>query len=112
MGMPAFAIALMRWLPVWGKVMAVAHTLPYDGAIVREFQRGEPLPKETWAKVTIPTLAIHGAKSPPWMQKSTRALAAVLPHAQCRSLEGQTHDVDAKAVGPVLKDFFGSAGVD
>ena len=42
-GMPAFAIAVMRWLPVWRKIMAVAHTLPHDGAIVRELQKGEPL---------------------------------------------------------------------
>jgi pimeloyl-ACP methyl ester carboxylesterase len=106
-GVPAFAIALMRWLPVWGKVMAVAHTLPHDGAIVREFQRGEPLPGASWANVTIPALAIDGGKSPAWMQSGTRALAATLSNAQYRTLRGQTHDVAAKVLAPVLKDFFG-----
>src|SRR5262249_4486598 len=43
-GAPAFFIALMPLMPVWSKVKAAAHTLPYDGAIVEENQRGEPLP--------------------------------------------------------------------
>jgi pimeloyl-ACP methyl ester carboxylesterase len=109
-GVPAFAIALMRWLPVWAKVTAVAHTLPHDGAIVRELQRGEPLAADAWAKVTVPALAIAGGKSPAWMQNGTRALATVLSHAQYRTLEGQTHDVGAKALAPVLNEFFGAAG--
>jgi pimeloyl-ACP methyl ester carboxylesterase len=110
-GVPAFAIALMRWLPVWAKITAVAHTLPYDGALVRKFQRGEPLPVDAWTHVTIPALAIAGGKSPAWMQTGTRALATVLSHAKCRMLEGQTHDVHAKALAPVLNEFFGSTGL-
>jgi pimeloyl-ACP methyl ester carboxylesterase len=107
-GIPAFAIALMRWLPVWKTLTAVARTLPYDGAIVQEFQRGAPLPAATWARVTIPTLAIDGGKSPTWMRNGTRALAKVLPNAEYRTLEGQTHDVSAKALAPVLDAFFGN----
>jgi len=106
-GVPAFVMALMRWLPVWAKVTAVAHTLPHDGAIVREFQRGEPLPAAAWVNVTMPTLVIDGGKSPEWMRNGTRALASALTNAQYRTLEGQTHDVRAKAVAPVLKEFFG-----
>jgi pimeloyl-ACP methyl ester carboxylesterase len=105
-GVPAFAIALMRWLPVWGKVTAVARSLPHDGAIVREFQQGEPLPATAWANVTIPTLAIDGGKSPTWMRNGTRALATSLSNAQYRTLEGQAHDVRAKALAPVLEEFF------
>jgi pimeloyl-ACP methyl ester carboxylesterase len=110
-GVPAFVVALMRWLPVWSKVTAVAHTLPHDGAIVRVFQRGEPLPASAWANVTVPALAIAGAKSPAWLQTGTRALATVLSHARYHTLEGQTHDVSAKALAPVLKEFFGSPRV-
>jgi len=105
-GVPGFAIALMRWLPVWGKISAVAHTLPHDGALVREFQRGEPLPASAWGSVAIPALAIDGGKSPPWMQNGSRALAAALRGAQYRTLEGQTHDVSAKVLAPVLSEFF------
>jgi pimeloyl-ACP methyl ester carboxylesterase len=107
-GVPALAVALMRWLPVWTKVMAVAHTLPYDGAMVRDFQRGLPLPVGAWANVTVPALVIAGGKSPTWMQNGVRALASVLANAEHRTLDGQTHDVGAKALVPVLKAFFGS----
>jgi pimeloyl-ACP methyl ester carboxylesterase len=107
---PAFAVALMRWLPIWAKVTAVAHTLPYDGALVRELQRGAPLPAGRWANVMVPALAIAGGKSPEWMQNGTRALANVLSHAEHRTLEGQTHDVGAKALAPVLNEFFGNTG--
>jgi pimeloyl-ACP methyl ester carboxylesterase len=107
-GVPAFLIFLMRWLPVWRKITAVAHTLPHDGAIVKEFQRGEPLPRASWATVTIPTLVIDGGKSPSWMRNGTRSLATALPNAQYRTLEGQTHDVSAKVLAPELKEFFGT----
>jgi pimeloyl-ACP methyl ester carboxylesterase len=108
-GVPGFAIALLRWLPVWAKLNAVAHTLPYDGALVREFQRGAPLPADAWRNVGIPALAIAGGKSPAWMQNGTRALAGVLAHAERRTLAGQTHDVSAKMLAPVLHVFFSSA---
>jgi pimeloyl-ACP methyl ester carboxylesterase len=108
-GMPGFAIALMRWLPVWTKVTAVAHTLPYDGALVREFQRGVPLPASVWGKVRAPALAIAGGKSPAWMQAGMRALAGVLSHAEQCILQGQTHDVSAQVLAPVLRAFFGGA---
>jgi pimeloyl-ACP methyl ester carboxylesterase len=110
-GVPAFVIALMRWLPVWGKITALAHTLPHDGAIVQEFQRGQPLPARAWAHVTVSALAIDGAKSPQWMRNGMRALATALSHAQYRTLEGETHDVSAKALAPILKEFFGSAAI-
>jgi len=35
-----------------------------------------------------------------------RALADVLPNAQHRVLEGQTHMVKAKALAPLLAEFF------
>ena len=105
-GLPALVIALMRWLPVWSKIMAVAHTLPYDGAISQEFQRGEPLPAGAWRNVTVPVLAVAGGKSPAWMQNGMRALSSALSNAQHRTLAGQTHDVSAKALDPLLKAFF------
>jgi hypothetical protein len=35
-GMPAPLVALMRFMPAWGKLKRVAHTLPYDGEIMGE----------------------------------------------------------------------------
>ena len=106
-GVPPLGIAVMRCLPVWARVTAVAHTLPYDGVIVRELQRGEPLSRSRWSSVRVPALAIHGRKSPVWLHGATRALAGALAKGEYLSLEGQTHDVSARALAPVLSPFFG-----
>ena len=106
-GVPPLGIAVMRCLPVWARLTAVAHTLPYDGAIVRELQHGEPLSRSRWSSVRVPALAVHGRKSPLWLQGATRALAGALAKGEYLSLEGQTHDVSARAIAPVLGPFFG-----
>jgi hypothetical protein len=48
----------VKLLPVWPKLKAVAHTLAYDGAIVKH-QQGKPLPPGQWASVTVPHPADH-----------------------------------------------------
>jgi pimeloyl-ACP methyl ester carboxylesterase len=96
----------MRFLPVWSKLEAVAHTLPYDATILRGTQDGHPLPAERWSSVTMPTLVIVGGKSPTWFHTSTQTLAQVLPNAQHQVLEGQTHNVKAKPLAAMLEQFF------
>jgi hypothetical protein len=96
----------MPLLPVWSKLKAVAHTLVYDITLVKDNQRGKPLPAERWTSVTIPTLVADGGKSPAWMRNGMRALAGVLPNAKHRTLEGQTHMLKAEAIAPVLVEFF------
>jgi pimeloyl-ACP methyl ester carboxylesterase len=106
-GVPGFVRALMPlMIPVWSKLKAVAHTLPYDGAIVRDNQRGKPLPAGRWASVTIPVLVMDGGNSPAWMRHANRALANVLPNAQYRTLVRQTHRLRPKAHAPILVEFF------
>ena len=55
----------------------------------------------------MPTLVVAGGKSPAWMRNAMQALARVLPSAKHYTLEGQTHMVSAKALAPVLAEFFG-----
>jgi pimeloyl-ACP methyl ester carboxylesterase len=107
-GVPGIVVALMPLMPAWSKLKAVAHTLPYDGAIVQENQKGRPLPPGRWASVTIPTLVMDGGNSPRWMRHATRALANALPNATYQTLEGQTHMVKEKAHAPILLEFFRS----
>jgi pimeloyl-ACP methyl ester carboxylesterase len=110
-GVPRVLIALMRFMPTWGKVTAVAHTLPYDAAVMGDTQEGKPLPAGRWAAVKVPTLVVVGGKSPPWMHNGMRALADLLPGARLQVLDGQTHVVKAKALAPVLVDYLmGSEG--
>ena len=106
-GLPGFVIALMRVSPIWGKLTAIAHTLPYDGTLVRDYQRGRPLPAKRWDAVTIPALVMAGGRSPEWMHRGNGALAQVMPNAMYCTLEGQTHLLKPKAHAPALVEFFG-----
>jgi hypothetical protein len=108
-GVPRFFIWLMRLTPPWRKLKTVAHTLPYDGALVRDHQRGKPLPLNHWTSITAPTLVMDGGKSPAWMRNANRSLASVLPNARYQTLAGETHMIKARAHVPMLVEFF-SAG--
>lgn len=110
-GLPAVFVALMRFMPAWKKLKAVAHTIPYDASIVVDYEHGEPLPDDRWTAVTMPTLVAVGGKSPAWMKNGMRALSEVLPSAEHRTLEGQTHIVKPEALAPVLVEFFKGQGV-
>ena len=105
-GVPRVVVALMRFVPAWPKLKAVAHTLPYDARIVGDLGCGAPLPTERWAAATVPTLVVAGGKSPTWMKNGMRALADVLPSAQYQTLAGQTHVVKPGRLAPVLTEFF------
>ena len=105
-GAPAFFIAMMPLMPMWSKLKAIAHTLPYDGAIVGDKQRGKPLPGDRWASVLVPTLVMDGAKSPAWIRRGNRSLASTLPNARYQTLQGQTHMLKPRAHAPILVEFF------
>jgi pimeloyl-ACP methyl ester carboxylesterase len=69
---------------------------------------GEHSAEDLLPSVRVPTLVVAGGKSPAWMRNAMQALARVLPSATHRTLEGQTHMVKAKALAPVLAEFFGN----
>jgi pimeloyl-ACP methyl ester carboxylesterase len=112
-GIPAAFVALMRLTPMWKGLKSVAHTLPYDwAALGSQNMYGHPLRPEEWASVTVPTLVAYGEKSSPQLQKGSRALAEVLPNANLRALEGQSHNVSMKVLVPVLETFFTTRDLD
>ncbi|MGV9774923.1 alpha/beta fold hydrolase [Streptosporangium sp. NPDC003464] len=100
-GMPAEFVAPMRDLPFWSSMEALAHTLVYDATITGDFS----LPTERLAEVAVPTLVIDGGTTP-WMSNTAEAVAAALPDARRRTLEGQPHNVDPAAIAPALVEFF------
>ncbi|WP_328449713.1 alpha/beta fold hydrolase [Amycolatopsis sp. NBC_00438] len=107
-GLSPAVVATMRVMPFWSKLKRVAHTIPYDTAVVGDRQSGAPLPSPAWPEVKIPAVAIDGGKSPEWMRNGVATLAKALPSAQYRTLPDQTHIVQAAALAPVLTDFFRS----
>ena len=89
--------------PWWPGMTAVADTLPYDLAIVGTSQ----VPAERLARIAIPTLGLYGGASPPWAHDSIAAVAAAIPGATTKVLEGQTHASPPEVLVPVLTEFFG-----
>jgi pimeloyl-ACP methyl ester carboxylesterase len=104
--LPSPVVAMMRVMPFWRRLKAVAHTLPYDYAAVGDDTGlGRALPAYRFERITSPTLVMAGGKSPQPMQSAMRALAGVVPGSVHRTLDGQTHVVKAKALAPVLTEF-------
>lgn len=111
MGAPALFVNLMRIAPpLWSRLKAVAHTLPYDLAVMGDTVTGKPLTPEPWASIATPTLVINGGKSPASLGTAADALAELMPNARRCRLEGQSHNVSMKVLAPVLEAFFTSEG--
>ena len=105
-GMPAEAVAQMKSAPTWPALEAVAHTLPYDIAVLGDNMAGKPLPTDRWTAATAPTLVMDGGASPAWIRNSARTFAGILPNAQHRTLEGQTHAAAPEVLAPEIERFF------
>ena len=106
MGVPAPVVVVMPLLPMWKKLTAAADTLPNDFEIVSPYRRGRALPDDHYAAISVPTLLIAGGKSPTYMQHAPAAIAAQIPDAATTILEGQTHEVNAEVLAPVLVSHF------
>jgi pimeloyl-ACP methyl ester carboxylesterase len=98
---PAPVVWLMTLMvPVFSKLKAVAHTLPYDSAVLRGFR----LPKERAASIRVPTLVMAGDKTQRRLLDVVDTLAQAIPGATKVILKGQTHNVSGAALaGPVTE---------
>jgi hypothetical protein len=104
-GVPSFIPAVMQLLPLWSKMKANARTLPYDSAVCGDFR----LPVQELSFITIPTLVMAGSKSPQMLRESMEAVSSAISDGQHRVLKGQTHNVSAKTLAPVLVDYFNAS---
>jgi pimeloyl-ACP methyl ester carboxylesterase len=101
-GVPAPVVVLMKLMPwIWRQMKAVAHTLPYDAAVMNGFA----VPAARLARVKVPTLALHGSRTDARLHRAARAVAAAVPGAQLRSLAGQTHNVAPAVLAPAVVEF-------
>ena len=101
-GAPAPFVVLMRLMPwIWRKLEAVAHTLPYDAAVMTEFR----IPRARFASIGTPVLVMNGSKTDPRLKEAARAIAAAIPGAQHRELTGQTHNVKPDVLTPAVVEF-------
>ena len=109
-GIPRFGVTMTRLLmPGWSKMKRMAHTIPYDLAILEGTQSGKPLPATRWGSIMAPTLVMVGERSEAFFHSGGKAIARVLPHAECRSLPGGTHGAllfSVKALATEVERFF------
>jgi pimeloyl-ACP methyl ester carboxylesterase len=103
-GAPVEQVEGMRQQPIWALFESIAPTLAYDhiGALGED----AAVPVERAARVLVPTLLISGGASFPFMRETANTLANAIPNAQQHTLEGQSHEVSAQALAPVLIEFF------
>ncbi|HLE47904.1 MAG TPA: alpha/beta hydrolase [Candidatus Thermoplasmatota archaeon] len=100
-GVPGFAVAIMKLFPFWKDLKANAHTLPYDAAVMDRFR----VPTDRLARVKVPTLVAGGSKSPANLKQAVEAAANGIPNARRQTLPKQNHGVKAKAIAPVVAAF-------
>lgn len=105
-GLPPELVEAMLRSPSWLRMQALAHTLPYDLAIVGDGS----IPVDRMATIEVPTLVLDGGGSPDWVRNSVAALRAVIPEAEHITLDGQDHTVlrQPDTLAPVLVAFFSS----
>jgi pimeloyl-ACP methyl ester carboxylesterase len=107
MGMPRLMVGAMPLMRrPWKRIKDVAHTAPYEGAIIEDNFRGRPLRAQQWAAVTMPTLVVTGARTDGLLLEAGRALVEVLPDGRRFELARQGHNVSMKALAPVVEEFF------
>jgi pimeloyl-ACP methyl ester carboxylesterase len=82
-GAPAAIVVMMRLMPwIWRKLRAVAHTLPYDAAVMTEFK----IPRARFASIGVPVLVMNGAKTDARLKAAARAIAGTVPGAHHHEL--------------------------
>lgn len=103
-GASADQVNEIRQTPMWPMWESMAPTLAYDH--IAALGEDASVPVERAARLTVPTLLIDGGNSFPFMHVTASALAKAIPDSQQQTLAGQTHEVAAEALAPVLIEFF------
>jgi pimeloyl-ACP methyl ester carboxylesterase len=110
MGIPGFAVTMMRWLmPGWSSMAGMAQTIPYDLAVLDGTQTGKPLPAGRWGSMRAPALVMVGSRSEAFFHSGAKALCSVLPNSQYRALEGRDHSailMAPKEIAAGVSGFF------
>jgi pimeloyl-ACP methyl ester carboxylesterase len=99
-GMPTAFVYLLRFMPGWKTMKALAPTLRYDIELTRDLP-----PLERAAKVRVPVQVVVGENNPVRLRAVARQLANAMPATTLIELAGQNHMVSAKALMPVLTGF-------
>ncbi|HYR29328.1 MAG TPA: alpha/beta hydrolase, partial [Thermoanaerobaculia bacterium] len=97
-GTPPEALEEMKRSPEWEAIRKMDFTLAYDYAVLSD----GAVPQDVVKSIRVPTLVMNGGQSMEFMGPTADKIAALIPNAQRKTLEGQTHQVAADAMAPVL----------
>jgi pimeloyl-ACP methyl ester carboxylesterase len=103
MGVTPEQLEEMHQYPQWSQWEGIGQTLAYEAEALGE---EAAVPRQAASQLRVPTLVMAGSESYPFMLTTAEALAKTIPNGEYRRLEGQTHEVRAEAIGPVLVEWF------
>lgn len=101
-GMPGIVGYAFRLAPMWSKLKAAAHTLPYDLTLLAD----ETALTTRAGALRVPTVVAGGSKSPAALKHAVTRVANALPGATVRWVDGQTHNLGAEAAAELLRGIF------
>ena len=101
-GMPDEMVLGLRYSPGWDDLVALAHTLAYDSAVMGDVEHGGAVPLDLAAHIQTPGLVLVGGGSPDFMGEVGRQLAAALKSGHLQTLPDQEHAADPAVVAPVV----------
>ena len=101
-GMPKLIGWLFALMPMWPKLTAVAHTLPYDLTVMADVDILGPRVRG----LKVPTMVAGGAKSPAPLQQAVSRVAAAIPGSTLKWVDGQTHDLKAEPASRMAREWF------
>jgi len=100
-GIPPEVVEGLRHAPFRHGLEAIAHTLPYDLAVVGP----GTVPVDLLKQVDVPTLVVVGAASPEPLRAAGRAVAAGVAGAHLEVLDGVDHSAPPEALAPPVARF-------
>jgi len=100
-GFPPEWIQEWKDSPLWPSNVALAHTLPYDTAVMGDGR----VPVERMASMRVETVVVNSDSTGDWLLGAAKATAAALPNGRRLELPGVWHRVLPEVLGPVLVEF-------
>lgn len=101
-GAPAERARAMAGSPA---LIAIAHTMPYDMAVMGGATRGRVVPVPLAKAIAAPTLLLVGERSGPMFQAAVERLSEVMPAARVRTLAGTGHEASAEVIKAAAAPF-------
>ena len=99
-GMPRELVEGLRGAPFRPALEAIAHTLPYDLAVIGS----GVVPVDLLAQVAVPTVVVVGAVSPDALVAAGRSAAAAVPGARLAIAADVDHSAPPEVLAAAIRD--------